>query len=174
MARKAAPGTAKKAVRKKARPRAGGGAADGGHATLAEVRGLIRLMVDNELTELSIKEGAKQIVLRRGGQVPAPGASPAPAPAAQEAAPPAAEVPQQELLEIRSPMVGTSYSAPSPDVENYVSLGDTVEPDSVVCIVEAMKVMNEIKAECEGTIAEICVKNAQPVEYGQVLFRVTP
>ncbi len=71
-------------------------------------------------------------------------------------------------------MVGTFYAAPSPDSEPYVAVGAAVGDDTVVCIIEAMKVMNEIKAECAGTIVEICVKNAQPVEYGQVLFRVRP
>jgi acetyl-CoA carboxylase biotin carboxyl carrier protein len=69
-------------------------------------------------------------------------------------------------------MVGTFYAAPSPDSEPFVQVGAAVHADSVVCILEAMKVMNEIKAECSGTIREICVKNAQPVEFGQVLFRV--
>jgi acetyl-CoA carboxylase biotin carboxyl carrier protein len=71
-------------------------------------------------------------------------------------------------------MVGTFYNADSPDAEPFVSVGSSVGDDTVVCIVEAMKVMNEIKAECAGQITEICVKNAQPVEYGQVLFRVRP
>ena len=71
-------------------------------------------------------------------------------------------------------MVGTFYAAPSPDSEPYVRVGAAVSDDSAACIVEAMKVMNEIKAECSGTIVEVCVKNAQPVEYGQVLFKVKP
>ncbi len=71
-------------------------------------------------------------------------------------------------------MVGTFYAAPSPDSDPYVATGTKVGQETVVCIVEAMKVMNEIKAECSGTIAEICVKNAEPVEFGQVLFRVRP
>ena len=75
-------------------------------------------------------------------------------------------------MEIRSPMVGTAYTAPSPDSEPYVSVGSVVGEDTVVCIVEAMKVMNEIKADCSGMIAEVCFNNAQPVEFGQVLFRV--
>jgi len=152
-----------------------------------EVRELVRLMVENDLAELDITEGEDKIRLKRGpGQevirmVPAgpalsaeavpvaPAASPLPAPAAEAEAAAA-----EELLEIKSPMVGSFYAATSPDDEPYVSEGTEVAADTVVCIVEAMKVMNEIKAECAGTIVEICVKNAQPLEYGQVLFRVKP
>jgi len=76
------------------------------------------------------------------------------------------------LAEIKSPIVGTLYATPSPDSENYVEVGSRVEPQTVVCIIEAMKVMNEIKAEISGTIREILVSNGQAVEYGQVLFRV--
>jgi acetyl-CoA carboxylase biotin carboxyl carrier protein len=94
----------------------------------------------------------------------------APAAAAAPAEKPAAA----HLIEIKSPMVGTFYAASSPDSDPYASVGAAVTEDSVVCIVEAMKVMNEVKAECSGTVVEVCVKNAQPVEYGQVLFRVEP
>ena len=84
------------------------------------------------------------------------------------------EINEQELVEISSPMVGTFFAAPSPDSDPYVTVGAGVSEDTVVCIIEAMKVMNEIKAEYTGTIAEICIKNAQPVEFGQVLFKVNP
>jgi acetyl-CoA carboxylase biotin carboxyl carrier protein len=88
---------------------------------------------------------------------------------------PAAPAPAEEkFIEIKSPMVGTFYAAPSPDSEPFAKIGAAVVEDTTVCIVEAMKVMNEIKAECSGVIAEVCVKNAQPVEYGQVLFKVRP
>jgi acetyl-CoA carboxylase biotin carboxyl carrier protein len=145
---------------------------------IKDIRVLVQLMVDNDLGELEIADGATKVHLKRqGAQGPmmAPAASapvyvqgPAAAPAAKE---PAAK-PAEELLEIRSPMVGTFYTAPSPDSESFVQVGAAVREDSVVCIVEAMKVMNEIKAECSGVVREICVKNAQPVEFGQVLFRV--
>jgi len=84
--------------------------------------------------------------------------------------------PQQaeDLVEIKSPIVGTFYVAPSPDSEPYVELGSAVKSQAVVCIIEAMKVMNEIKAETSGTIVEILVTNGQAVEYGQVLFKVKP
>jgi acetyl-CoA carboxylase biotin carboxyl carrier protein len=91
------------------------------------------------------------------------GAAPAPA-----AAPPSA------LLEIKSPMVGTFYKAPEPGAEPYVKVGTRVVPGQVVCIIEAMKIMNEIESEVQGAIREVCVENAQPVEFGQVLFRVDP
>jgi acetyl-CoA carboxylase biotin carboxyl carrier protein len=78
------------------------------------------------------------------------------------------------LAEIKSPLVGTYYATPSPDSEHYVEVGSTVDPQTVVCIIEAMKVMNEIKAETSGTIIEVLVTNGQAVEYGQVLFKVKP
>ena len=128
-------------------------------------------MVDNDLSELNISDGERTIALKRGGAAPVIVAAPS-TPAAPAAA--GAVGPVETLVEIKSPMVGTFYAAPSPDSDPYVSVGATVAEDTVVCIVEAMKVMNEIKAECTGTIVEVCVKNAQPVEYGQVLFRVRP
>ena len=146
-----------------------------------EVRELIRLMVENDLAELDITEGENKIRLKRGGSgevVPVAMAAPvpvaAPPPAAAAEAEPAVAEPVEECLEITSPMVGTYYSAPSPDEPAFVSVGDRVSADTVVCVVEAMKVMNEIKAEIAGEIVEVCVENAQPIEYGQVLFRVKP
>ena len=156
-------------------------AASGAESMIEDVRQYVQLMVENDLTELNVEEGAKKILLRRGGvdavvggaagvtelpRMPAPtGKGISSGPIAQAA---------EELLEVKSPMVGTFYNTPSPDSDPYVSMGDRISPDDVVGIVEAMKVMNEIKAECSGTIAEICVKNAQPVEFGQVLLRVRP
>jgi acetyl-CoA carboxylase biotin carboxyl carrier protein len=131
-----------------------------------EIKQLIKLMVDNELTELEITDGQNKVALKRGRD----GVPIAPALPIQTTAAPAAE----QLAEIKSPMVGTFYGAPNPDGDPYVSVGDAVGKDDVVCIIEAMKVMNEIKAECSGRIAEVCAKNSQPVEFGQVLFRVRP
>ena len=147
---------------------------------IEEVRQLIELMVEHDLGEVDITDGDRKILLKRGVRVSAPvaavgGRQPARAastPAYVEA--PVQEAPGPALIEIKSPMVGTFYSAPSPDTDPYASVGTVVSEDSVVCIVEAMKVMNEVKAECSGTIVEMCVKNAQPVEYGQVLFCVEP
>ncbi len=150
---------------------------------IGEVKELVKLMVANDLCEIEIKDGQKMISLRRGslvtGGVEVPTALPAapPAQASAEQASPgesALEAPAEDLLEIKSPMVGTFYSAPSPDSDPYASHGSFVSDETVVCIVEAMKVMNEIKAECSGTVVEVCVKNAQPVEFGQVLYKVKP
>ncbi|MFP4054832.1 MAG: acetyl-CoA carboxylase biotin carboxyl carrier protein [Phycisphaerae bacterium] len=154
---------------------------------IKDIKQLVKLMVDCDLSELEITDGEhNRVHLRRGPEeapvvmaapqapqvAPAP-AAPAPAPATVPA-PVAEEAPKDNLLEIKSPMVGTFYEAPSPDSDPFASEGDKVKPDTIVCIVEAMKVMNEIKAECSGTIVEVCVQNAQPVEYGQVLYRVRP
>jgi acetyl-CoA carboxylase biotin carboxyl carrier protein len=142
-----------------------------------EIKELVRLMVDNELSELDVSDGENKVKLKRGAGgepviVAAPASlSPVPAPAQAVSGEP---VDTEEFIEIKSPMVGTFYSADDPDSEPYMSIGSNVSADTIVCIVEAMKVMNEIKADCTGTITEICVKNAQPVEYGQVLFKVKP
>ena len=112
-------------------------------------------------------------------------AAPAPAPAIGAAAPvpglggapsvqPAAEPPPSNLKEITSPMVGTFYRAPAPDAPAYVDVGSKVSPGETLCIIEAMKLMNELECELSGTIREICIENGQPVEFGQVLFRVDP
>ncbi len=102
----------------------------------------------------------------------APAAAPAPAAPAASAPAPAAAAPASNLTEITSPMVGTFYSAPSPESPSYVSVGQQVTPDTVVCIIEAMKVMNEIKAEVSGTVVEIAAENGKPVQFGQALFRL--
>ncbi len=104
-----------------------------------------------------------------------PAAAPAPAPAAAPggAAAPAASAPSN-LKEIKSPMVGTFYRAPEPGAEAYAKVGTRVAPGQTVCIIEAMKIMNEIEAEFAGVVTEVCVDDAQPVEFGQVLFRIDP
>jgi acetyl-CoA carboxylase biotin carboxyl carrier protein len=143
---------------------------------------LIRLMSKNDLTQIDLRDGAQRIMLRRGpagGPVLAaapvlpPVLPPVPLPSA--AAAPATSSPvARQLLEIKSPTPGTFYAAAGPDAQAFVQVGSRVQPDTIVCIIEAMKVFNEIPAECAGTIAEICVQNQQSVEYGQVLFRVDP
>jgi acetyl-CoA carboxylase biotin carboxyl carrier protein len=90
------------------------------------------------------------------------------------AAPPPAAPATPSLLEIKSPMIGTFYRAPSPESPSYVEVGAEVMPDTVVCLIEAMKVMNEIKAEVKGVVTHILVENAKPVEFGQPLFRIRP
>ena len=101
---------------------------------------------------------------------------PAAIPAVPVAEPIAAAVPEPAPagLEVKSPMIGTFYRRPSPDAEPFAEVGAVVEPDTVVCIIEAMKVMNEIKAEVKGIIAEVLVEDGKPVEYGQALFRIEP
>ncbi len=151
--------------------------------SLRKVRQLVELMKENDLVELEIVEGDSKILLKRPQPaapsitqipmvMPAAGA-PATTPAAQEVGfQGVAEGREQDLTEIKSPIVGTFYSAPSPDSKPYVEVGSEVRPDTVVCVVEAMKVMNEIKAETGGTIVEILCQTGEAVEYGQVLFKV--
>jgi acetyl-CoA carboxylase biotin carboxyl carrier protein len=146
---------------------------------IKEIHRLIELMNENELLELELVEDSKKIRLKKkydGGPrmvaAPMPGMA-APPPAASSA-PAAAEGPPAGTVEIKSPMVGTFYRAANPESPSYVEEGDEVSPDSAVCIVEAMKVFNEIKAEVEGTIVSILVENGQTVEYGQPMFLVKP
>ncbi len=150
---------------------------------IKEIKRLVKLMIDNDLTEMDIVDGDQKISLKRGpgergGVIVEPAGLAVPTIRAAAPAPSGdsgqADEPQSNLIDVTSPMVGTFYSSSSPDSDVYVSLGDTIGDDTVVCIVEAMKVMNEIKAECSGTVAEICVTSAQPVEFGQVLFRLAP
>lgn len=148
---------------------------------------LLKLMTEHDLAEVELKEGDQRIRLRKGGAIPAaflpsaPGPTyhhpqPVPAPAnSGPVAPVAAQAaPTRNLIEIKSPMVGTFYSKPKPDKPDYVSIGSAVRPDTVVCLIEAMKLYNDIKAEVSGKIAEVCVKNGDFVEFNQVLFRVEP
>jgi acetyl-CoA carboxylase biotin carboxyl carrier protein len=104
---------------------------------------------------------------------PAPPSAPAPAPApAAEAAKP--ESPKARYLEVKSPMVGTYYAAPEPGAKPYLTVGDRISKGQILCIIEAMKIMNEIESEFDGVVKEILAQNAHPVEYGQVLFRIDP
>jgi acetyl-CoA carboxylase biotin carboxyl carrier protein len=134
-------------------------------------RGLLGLWSSVRVSKAGSVSGASGPVVVTAA-APA-GAAPAGAPAA--AAPPsAAAAPVSALLEIKSPMVGTFYKAPEPGAEAYAKVGTRVASGQVVCIIEAMKIMNEIEAEVQGVVREVCVENAQPVEFGQVLFRVDP
>ena len=106
-----------------------------------------------------------------------PAAAPAaPAPAAPSAsdAPPKAEPARSNLLEVKSPMVGTYYAAPEPGAKPYLSVGDRISKGQILCIIEAMKIMNEIESEFDGIVKEVVAQNAHPVEYGQVLLRIDP
>jgi acetyl-CoA carboxylase biotin carboxyl carrier protein len=149
---------------------------------------LIRVFDESGVDSLEIERGGSRIKLSKtpptaaapmvvAHEAPAPKAAPAP-PAPQPAEAPRAERPAagpaRELIEVTSPMVGTFYTSPAPDAPAYVSVGQRVSPGDTLCIIEAMKLMNELLSEVSGTIAEVCVQNAQPVEYGQVLFRVDP
>jgi acetyl-CoA carboxylase biotin carboxyl carrier protein len=141
---------------------------------LKKIKELIDIMKDNDLAELEIKHGDDKIMLKRTSaqqQI----ITAIPAYAGQDASGGGAAAAKDDgLIDIKSPIVGTFYAKPSPDSEPYVEAGSHVNPQTVVCIIEAMKVMNEIKAEISGTIAKILVTNGQAVEYGQVIFKVKP
>lgn len=136
------------------------------------VEKLAKVLADNSLTEISLEDGEQAITLRKEvmGVVQAPVAAQTPQPAAASA--PAAQAEVKKGKPLTSPMVGTFYSAPSPDAEAFVKVGQTVKEGDVVCIVEAMKLMNEIESEISGKIVEICVSDGQPVEFGQVLMYI--
>ena len=140
-----------------------------------EIRNLVKLMGDYNLTEVKIESDNCNICFKRGDDrapaavIPAAPAVPVAIPAA--AAPAAAPaVPAAPVKTIDSPLVGTFYRAASPDAKPFAQVGDTVNADTVLCIIEAMKVMNEIKAEKSGVIKEILLENGQPVEFGQPMF----
>jgi acetyl-CoA carboxylase biotin carboxyl carrier protein len=142
---------------------------------LADLRRVVTLMKQHDLAEVEWEPG-KKIRVVRGGVVSAAPAliSPAAAPVAAPAAAAPLAPKESRGTEIPSPMVGTFYRSPSPDASPYVEVGDKIGKDSPVCIVEAMKVMNEIKSEIAGEILEILVQNGEPVEFGQPLFLVRP
>ena len=146
---------------------------------LKDIKAVIDLMKKNDLSVFEMEKDGFHLKLQKGAgeqtvfSQPAP-VAPAPpaAPAATEAPAPAAPEKGSALRDIVSPMVGTFYRAGSPDSPPFADVGKEVSEESVVCIIEAMKVMNEIKAETKGVIAEIVAENGKPVQFGQVLFRV--
>jgi len=161
---------------------------------LKDIKVIVDLMKKNAVSEFEMEEGDFKIKLKResgkprkgetvvvqeaapmilpaAAAAPVPVAAATPAPAAPAPATPA---PAAEGPEVKSPMIGTFYRKPSPDADSFVEVGSVVEPETVVCIIEAMKVMNEIKAEVKGTIAEVLLEDGKPVEYGQALFRIEP
>jgi acetyl-CoA carboxylase biotin carboxyl carrier protein len=147
-----------------------------GKIDLESIRRLLALMAEHGLAELEIEQGDMAVRLRKASAAAAPAAIvPAATPVAASSAPagPAAEE-EAALPAVKSPMVGTFYEAPSPEAAVFVEVGDHVSEDTVVCIIEAMKVFNEIRAEMSGTIEKILVKNAQAVEFGQPMFVVRP
>ena len=160
---------------------------------LKDIKSIVDLMKKNALSEFEMEEGDFKIKLKRdAGGKPRKGEPvvlqevpmvlpAAVAPVAPAAVPPVGPVPAVapaeptlEGTEVKSPLIGTFYRKPSPDADPFVEVGTKVEPDTVVCIIEAMKVMNEIKAEMKGTIVEVLMEEGKPVEYGQGLFRIDP
>jgi acetyl-CoA carboxylase biotin carboxyl carrier protein len=151
---------------------------------LKDIKAIIDLMRKNSLSEFELERQDFKIKLKRGptGAIPVeessvmPYALPPAVPAGGTPAAPAAPAPAPgpALLEIKSPMIGTFYRAPSPESADYVDVGTEVTPETVVCLIEAMKVMNEIKAEVRGVVTQILVENAKPVEFGQPMFRIRP
>lgn len=145
---------------------------------IRKIKKLIELLEDSDLAEIEVREGEESIRISRASSVPV-AAAPA-APAAPAAAPPAPEAATAEEAEggdglpaghrVLSPMVGTFYAAPSPDAKPFVEVGSTVQVGDTLCIIEAMKLFNEIEADRAGTIRAILKKNGDPVEYGEPLF----
>jgi acetyl-CoA carboxylase biotin carboxyl carrier protein len=150
---------------------------------LDKLKQLVEMMESHGLTDVHLRRGDEQWRLRRGPEVvqvpqqyaPAPvQMAAAPAPAASSAAPAAAPAADAGLIDIKSPTVGTFYAAPSPGEPAFVSVGSVVTPETIVCLLEAMKVFNQIPAEVSGTITAILVKSGDAIEFGQPLFRVKP
>lgn len=156
-----------------------------GSFDLDQLRQLVEMMEQYDLREVKLKQGNQRWVLRRGPQVVAaapvellPGTA-APAATLATSSPGAAAAPptlavDEGTREIKSPMVGTFYRSPTPGEKPFVKEGDRVVDDTVVCLIEAMKFFNQIKAECSGTIVKVLVNDGDPVEYGQPLFKVKP
>ena len=152
---------------------------------IKDIKAIIDLMKKNSITEFELERQDSKIRLKRGSNGGAPvvqydelanaGSVPVLPPVAVAPAPVGTpSVPTTNEIEVKSPMIGTFYRAPSPEAASYVEIGAEINPDSVVCIIEAMKVMNEIKAEVKGVITQVLVENAKPVEFGQPLFKVRP
>jgi acetyl-CoA carboxylase biotin carboxyl carrier protein len=154
---------------------------------LAEIRKLIQLVKRTGIGELEVSEGGRTVRISANTHAPAPAVQvpaapapvPPPSPVAHHAPAPVPSMaipaaPEQRYVKIVSPMVGTFYRAPAPDADAYVEVGDQVDVGQTVCIIEAMKLMNEIEAEARGRVAQISVENGQPVEYGQTLFLIDP
>jgi acetyl-CoA carboxylase biotin carboxyl carrier protein len=145
---------------------------------LKEIRALLELLREYGLTEVEVERGGDRVRLRReAAPPPAPVAAPPAVAAPAIAAAPAQEAVEdrrQHLVTVEAPMVGTFYRAPSPDGEPYVREGDTIKEGQVLCIIEAMKLMNEIESKVSGRIIRVLAENSHPVEYGQPLFLIEP
>jgi acetyl-CoA carboxylase biotin carboxyl carrier protein len=151
---------------------------------LSQVGELLGLFNQTQITELNLKSGDFELTLRKGDRaviVTAPAVADAPLtqelPLVVPSTPPETPTPppgSKKLVDVLSPMVGTFYRAPAPDEDPFVEVGETIRHGQTVCIIEAMKLMNEIEAEVNGQVVEILVQNGEPVEYGQALLRVNP
>ena len=148
---------------------------------IRKLKELVRLMVANDLSEIDLRDNEEQVTLRRHGPDQATHVVTTPtavttSPVSPAGAATAPEQPEADpgLVAIVTPMVGTFYSSPNPDSPPFVTVGATVDPDTVVCMVEAMKIFNEIKAEHSGTIEKVLVSNSESVEFGQTLFLLRP
>ncbi len=149
---------------------------------IKEIKEMINLMNENGLTELEVEKDDMRIRLKKtangveGFEMPVgyPAHGSVASGAKAQIVPPPEEKIIIKTVEIKSPMVGTFYRAPNPEAASYVEVGQTIEPGQVICIIEAMKLMNEIKSEIRGKILEILVDNAEPVEFGQSLFLIDP
>ena len=150
---------------------------------IKDIKRIVEMMKTNDLTEFAIKDDEFELAMKRGSSeapqvvyasapAAAPAAAPAGAPAAAPAAAPEADSEDDGLVEIPSPIVGTFYRKPSPDADNFVSLGAEVSEDTVVCIIEAMKVMNHLPSPAAGVVRRILVSDGEPVEYGQPLIEL--
>ncbi len=158
--------------------------------SMEDVKKLVQLVEKSDVTHIEWEKGPEKVVIKRGNAVaaapavaaptvvhaaPVSAPVPAPAPAAAPAAPKAeAKAADKPGVVVNSPFVGTFYRAPSPESPPFVDVGAKVKKGQTLCIVEAMKLMNEIEAEADGTVAEIFVQNATPVEFGEPLFRIVP
>lgn len=155
--------------------------------TLEEIKQLVQVVVESGVAELEVTRGENRVRIRRTVRsaaqevlIPAAAspasapASPNPSPQPPAAAPPAAPAAEESLSYVKSPIVGTFYEAPAPDAPPFVRVGDRVTPGQVLCIIESMKLMNEIESEIAGTIVARLVENGSPVEYGEALFAIRP
>ncbi len=160
---------------------ADGQSSEGNVFSVERIRSLIDLMKEHDLTEIDLRQDDQQIRLARAVSAPPSLAAPqathvaAPSPQLLQPAaptPPASDENNPNIVTIKSPMVGTFYSRPNPNAKNFVEVGSQIQADSVVCIIEAMKVFNEIPAEVRGRIVAILVQNEESVEFGKPLFKV--
>ena len=144
---------------------------------LSDLTQLVKLLDKSGLSELRFSDGASSVVLKKEGRssiTPAPAHVPAAAPVAEAVSSQEKTAAPKKYREITSPMVGTFYTSPSPGAEAFVKAGSVIKPKQVLCVIEAMKIMNEIESDISGEVMEVCVANETPVEFGTVLFRVSP